>query len=76
MWAFDGGDIGGDRGDLAVLDGDVAHRADLILAVDDVAALEQQIVILREGKRQEENRRQKFHIGKYIPAISDSRGQA
>ena len=43
-------DVGGDGGDFAVLDRDVAHGAELVLAVDDVAALDEQVVVgLREG---------------------------
>ena len=38
--ARDGCDIGRDGGDLAVLDRDVANRADPVLAVDDVAAFD------------------------------------
>jgi len=42
-------DGGGDFGDLAGLNGHVAERVDVVSGIDDVSALEQQ-VILREGR--------------------------
>ena len=51
-------DVRRDRGDLAVLDSDVAYGAELILAVDYVPALEDKVVIIlgrgncRDGQRQ------------------------
>ncbi len=41
--------VGLDRRDLAVGNSDVSNSADMILAVDDVAAFYQQIVILPQG---------------------------
>jgi hypothetical protein len=39
-------DIGGDRGDLAVRDRDVANRADVVPPVDDVSAFQEEVVLL------------------------------
>ena len=36
--------VGCDRGDFSALDGDVPHGVDAVLAVDDVAAFDQQVV--------------------------------
>ena len=38
--------FGRDRGDPAIFDGDVSSSADLVLWIDDVAALQQQVIFL------------------------------
>ena len=42
-----GRDVGGDRGDFAVLDRHVPHGAQIVAGVDDVPALEEEVVVLR-----------------------------
>ena len=56
-------DIRGDFGDLAVLNGDIANRADFVLSVYDLSALEQQIVILRPGGGNQKRARHNFMAG-------------
>ena len=52
----------GDGRDLAVLDGDVAHGVDLVLGVDDVSALEQEIVVgLSEGHARHKQQQNDLH---------------
>jgi hypothetical protein len=49
-------------GNAAVLYGDIAHLADAILGIHDVAALEQQIVWrLRQSCRRQKKEDRKFH---------------
>ena len=48
-------DRGRHLGDFSVLDRDIANGVDLVLSVDYVAALQQQIVILRQGATQRQN---------------------
>src|SRR5260370_35158302 len=55
LQGFGGGDVGRDLGDLAVADGDVAHRTEIVLGVDDVAALDQQVILrLRDSRDTDE----------------------
>ena len=47
--SFGGIDSRSDSRDLAVADGDVAHGVDVVLGVDDAAALQKQIIGLGKG---------------------------
>jgi len=55
-------DVARHFGNAAVFDGDVAHVADAVLGVDDVAAMEQQVVWRLRGRRgRQQNEDWKFH---------------
>ena len=55
LLACEAGMFGSDRRDLPLRDGDVAHRRDVVLGIDDMAALEQEVVPgLRHGAGNDE----------------------
>src|SRR6185503_2325006 len=56
-------DVRGNGGDLAVLDGDVANGINPVPAVDDVAALEEQVVRRLSAREARNTQRQQKHAG-------------